>query len=158
MHFAASFLMPIMMGGFLAVLLTPIYRWFKKRRMPGGLPLLLSIGVLVVVVIFFMMLIGNAFTTLASDLAVYGDQFAEQQAKLEATASNLTLKGLISTLDPIWLIYWFYFSAARELIGRGFDSFDNHVHPQKLLNLKTHRLRDGSFCDAQFQRYGWLDH
>jgi predicted PurR-regulated permease PerM len=121
MHLAASFLMPIMMGVFLAVLLTPIYRWFKRRKIPGGLPLLLSIGVLVVVVIFFMMLIGNAFTTLASDLAVYGEQFAEQQAKLEATASNLTLKELISRLDPANMvnILSFILGAAREFIGQG---------------------------------------
>ena len=121
MHFAASFLMPILMGVFFAVLLTPIYRWFKRRRMPGGLPLLLSIGVFVFVAIFLMMLIGNAFTTLASDLAVYGDQFAEQQAKLEAMATNLTLKELISTLDPANMvnILSFIMGAARGILKQG---------------------------------------
>ena len=121
MHFAASFLMPIMMGVFLAVLLTPIYRWFKKRRIPGGLPLLLSIGVLVIVVIFLMKLVGNSFSTLASDLAVYGDQFAQQQSKLEAAASNLTLKELISTLDPANMVnvLSFILGAAREILTQG---------------------------------------
>jgi predicted PurR-regulated permease PerM len=35
-HFAASFLLPIMMAAFFAVLLTPIFRWLKKMRVPAG--------------------------------------------------------------------------------------------------------------------------
>ncbi len=30
MHFAASFLVPVLLGIFFATLLTPIYRWFKN--------------------------------------------------------------------------------------------------------------------------------
>jgi AI-2 transport protein TqsA len=121
MHLAASFLMPIMMGVFFAVLLTPIYRWLKRRRIPGGLPLLLSIGVLVIVVILLVMLVGNSFSTLASDLAVYGDQFAQQQAKLESIATNLTIKELISALDPANMVnvLRFILGAAREILTQG---------------------------------------
>ena len=42
-HFAASMLLPIMMGSFFGVLLAPIYGWLN-RRIPRGLALLLSIG------------------------------------------------------------------------------------------------------------------
>lgn len=121
MHFAASFLMPILMGVFFAVLLTPIYRWLKRRRIPGGLPLLLSIGVLVMAAILLVMLIGNSMSVLADNLLVYGDQFSRQQAKLESMAANLTVKELISVLDPANMvnILRFILGAAREVLGQG---------------------------------------
>jgi predicted PurR-regulated permease PerM len=37
MHLAASFLVPVLLAIFFATLLTPIYSWLKKRRMPKGL-------------------------------------------------------------------------------------------------------------------------
>jgi AI-2 transport protein TqsA len=121
MHFAASFLMPILMGVFFAVLLTPIYRWLKRRRIPGGLPLLLSIGVLVMAAILLVMLVGNSFSTLASDLAVYGDQFAKQQSKLDVLATNLTVKQLISALSPSNMVnvLSFILGAARGILKQG---------------------------------------
>ena len=51
MHFAASFLVPVLLGLFFATLLTPIYGWLK-RRTPGALALLLSIGLLVLLALF----------------------------------------------------------------------------------------------------------
>ena len=53
MHLSASFLMPILLAVFFAMLLTPLYRWLKQKRVPGGLALLLTLGVLVLVVLFF---------------------------------------------------------------------------------------------------------
>ena len=38
-HLAASFVTPVLMGFFVAALVTPIYRRFKKR-LPAGLALL----------------------------------------------------------------------------------------------------------------------
>ena len=121
MHFAASFLMPIMMGVFFAVLLTPIYRWLKKRRLPGGLPLLVSIGVLAMAAILLVLLIGKSMTVLAENLTVYGDQFAEQQAKLESMSANLTVKEMVSTLDPANMVnvLSFIMGAARGILKQG---------------------------------------
>jgi len=104
MHFAADFLLPVMMSVFFAILLTPIFRWLKKRRVPAGVALLLSILFMALIAVLLVLLVGNSFTTLANDLAVYGDKFAEQQAQLEARAGEMantsSVKELISTLDP----------------------------------------------------------
>ncbi len=35
MHLAASFLVPILLAVFFAMLLTPVYRWLKRDRYPG---------------------------------------------------------------------------------------------------------------------------
>lgn len=108
MHFAAAFLLPIIMSVFFAVLLTPIFRWLKKHRIPSGLALLLSILLMALIAILLVLLVGSAFTTLASDLASYGDQFAEQQAQLEARVSEMNLpssiEDLTSSLDSSKLV------------------------------------------------------
>ena len=106
MHLSASFLMPILMGMFFAVLLSPIFRWLK-RRIPAGLALLLSIAVMALAAVFIVLLVGNSFTTLAESLSAYGDQFAEQQAKLESMAAQLgtaSTEELTSAVDPAKLV------------------------------------------------------
>ena len=108
MHFAAPMLLPIMMALFFAVLLMPINSWIKKRRIPSGLALLLSAGVLVLVAFLLIMLVGNSLTVMAGSLAGYTDQFSQRQAQLEAMAGGMAMtssfKGLISVLDPAKLV------------------------------------------------------
>ena len=104
MHFAAPMLLPIMMAFFFAVLLMPINRWLKKRRMPSGLALLLSAVVLVLVAFLLIVLVGNSLTVMAGSLAEYTDQFSQRQAQLEAMAGGMAMtssfKELISVFDP----------------------------------------------------------
>jgi predicted PurR-regulated permease PerM len=38
MHMAASFLVPILLAGFFAMLLTPVYRRLKRIHVPTGVP------------------------------------------------------------------------------------------------------------------------
>jgi len=103
MHFAASFLVPVLLGIFFATLLTPIYRWFKKR-IPAVLALLLSIGFLVLVALFLVLLVGKSLNTLASSLDSYSAQFSQRQADLTAAAESVSqtidLAPLLSAFDP----------------------------------------------------------
>jgi len=107
MHFAASFLVPVFLGIFFATLLTPIYRWFKKR-IPAVLALLLSIGFLVLVALFLVLLVGKSLNTLASSLDSYSAQFSQRQAELTTNRESLDqaidLSPLASALDPAKLV------------------------------------------------------
>ena len=108
MRLAASFLLPIVMAFFLAILLMPINNWLKKRRVPAGLALLLSAGVLVLVAVLLVVLVGDSLTVMVGSLAGYSDQFSQRQAQLEAMAggmaTNSSFKELISILDPAKLV------------------------------------------------------
>jgi AI-2 transport protein TqsA len=108
MHLAAVFLTPILLAGFFAMLLTPLYRWLKQKRVPGGLALLLTLGFLVVVVWFLILLVGNSMTALAEDLSSYSDQFSQRLAELSAQAQSLDgtggLQSLVSGLSPSNLV------------------------------------------------------
>jgi AI-2 transport protein TqsA len=107
MHFAASFLVPVLLGIFFATLLTPIFRWFKKR-IPTILALLISIGFLLLLALFLALLVGKSLNTLVSSLDSYSAQFSQRQAELTAASGSLSqtidLTPLFSAFDPVKLV------------------------------------------------------
>lgn len=104
MHFAAAFLVPVLLAIFFATLLTPIYGWLKKRRMPKPLALLLSIGLLLVIALFLLLLVGRSITVMQSSLAGFKEQFSQRQAELAAQLESLSpaldLTALLSVANP----------------------------------------------------------
>jgi predicted PurR-regulated permease PerM len=124
MRLGASIVNLILLACFIAALLSPIYGWLK-RRIPGGLALLLTIGFLVLVVLCLVLLVGNSLTTLGSSLASYGDQFQQRQAQLQAMAGPMgqtaAFKQLISVLDPAALaaVLSFILGVAASLFKNG---------------------------------------
>ncbi len=124
MYLAAPVLTPVLFALFIAALLTPIHRWFK-RRMSGALALLLSIGVLALVTLFLVLLVGNSLTALASSLASYEDTLGQRKAELEAMAGDMgqtsALQGLLSVLDPAALVNLisFVLDMAASLFSNG---------------------------------------
>jgi AI-2 transport protein TqsA len=125
MHFAASFLVPVLLAVFFATLLTPIFRWLK-RRVPGVLALLLSIGFLVLIAFFLVLLVGRSLTTLASSLGSYQDQFSQRQAELatlsESFSQTIDLAPLLSVLDPATLVgvLSFFISTVAGILKNSF--------------------------------------
>ncbi len=102
MHLAASFLVPILLAVFFAMLLTPVYRWLKRIHIPAGLALILTVLLLVLIGVFLVLLVGNSMATLASELAQYADQFSQRQGEiqswLESNAQSANLSQLTSSL------------------------------------------------------------
>jgi len=103
MYLASSFLGLVLMSIFFATLLTPIYGWLKKR-MPKGLALILSIGLLVAIALFLVLLVGRSLQVLESNLDGYETQFGQRQAELEAqlsdTGTSVDLSPVTGGLDP----------------------------------------------------------
>jgi AI-2 transport protein TqsA len=124
MYFATSLITPILLALFFATLLSPIHRWLK-RRLPGGLALLLTMGVLVLVAIFLILLIGTSLTTMVASLDSYSEQFSQRQAELAAQSEELSqtsiFKQFLSALDPAALVNMlgFILSAAASLLKSG---------------------------------------
>jgi AI-2 transport protein TqsA len=126
MHLAASFLVPVLLALFFATLLTPIYSWLKRRRVPGGLALLLTMVFLILVALFLVLLVGKSLTTLAASLSSYSDQFSQRQAELAAQSENLSqtidLTPLLSAIDPATLVsaLSFVLGAVAGILKNGF--------------------------------------
>jgi predicted PurR-regulated permease PerM len=104
MHSAAGFLTPILLGFFLATLLSPAFLFLIRKRVPKGLALLLSIGLLVLAMLFLAVLIGSSVTTLTANLLEYSDLFSQRQAEMAATLAQYNLPvdttSLLSAVDP----------------------------------------------------------
>jgi len=102
MHLAASFLVPILLAIFFAMLLTPVYRRLKRMHIPAGLALLLTVLLLVLIGVFLVLLVGNSMATLANELSKYSDQFSQRQAEiqswLESHAQSVDVSQLTSSL------------------------------------------------------------
>lgn len=103
MRFASATLAPILFALFIAALLTPFYRWFKKR-MSAALALILSIVILLVAGLFLVLLVGNSFTALVDSLASYEDSFVQRKEEAEAVAAEMGMtsvsQALLSALEP----------------------------------------------------------
>jgi AI-2 transport protein TqsA len=153
MHFAASFIMPVLLSAFFAILLSPIYGWLKRKRVPGGLALLLSIGVFALVGLFLMWLLGTSLATLGQSLASYADKISSQQAQLEAKIATLhssSLKAMLSSVDLSKLtgVVGFFLGAAVGVFKTGLI----------LLVMTTFILAEGSqFKERMVKAYG-ADH
>lgn len=106
MRIAASVVAPILFALFIAALLTPIYRWLK-RRMPVALALLIAIGVLGLVAAFLMLLIGNSIDALFVSLEGYQETLSLRQEELAAMAQEMGMASvfqlIVSALDPTTL-------------------------------------------------------
>lgn len=104
MHLAASFLVPILLAIFFAMLLTPVYRWLKRMHIPAGLALLLTVLLLVLIFVFLGLLVGNGMDAMVKDLAQYADKFSQQQAQiqswLESHKQTANLSQITSSLNP----------------------------------------------------------
>jgi AI-2 transport protein TqsA len=104
MHLAASFLVPILLAVFFAMLLTPVYRRLKRMHIPAGLALILTVLLLVFIGVFLVLLVGNSMETLANELSQYSDQFSQRQGEiqswLQTNAQSVNLTQVTSSLKP----------------------------------------------------------
>ena len=104
MHLAAPLLVPVLLAVFFATLLTPLYAWLKRKRVPGGIALLLTIGFLILIAVLLVLLVGNSLTTLAADLSIYTEEFVQRQAELaaqvESMDGSLDLTQIVSAFNP----------------------------------------------------------
>jgi predicted PurR-regulated permease PerM len=87
---------------------------------------LLSIGLLLLIALFLVLLVGRSLTALQSSLDSYGDQFAQRQAELaaqiEGLDSAIDLTPLVSAVDPGGLVdtLSFVVSTAAGILKNGF--------------------------------------
>jgi AI-2 transport protein TqsA len=126
MHWAASFLVPILLAVFFATLLTPLYSWLKRKRVPGGLALLISMIFLILVAVFLVLLIGNSMAVMVSELSNYTSQFSHQQAELTSKVNSLSgtvdWKQLLSSVNAGTLtdMLSFFLSTIAEVLKYSF--------------------------------------
>jgi predicted PurR-regulated permease PerM len=85
---------PLVMAFFLSIMLLPLYRWFKRRKLPEGLSIFLSLLLLIIVVALVIWFFSSQISSLVAD---FPQIKANVQAHLASLSTWLDAKTGIST-------------------------------------------------------------
>jgi predicted PurR-regulated permease PerM len=90
----SSFISPVLLAIFLAILVAPIFHWLQKKGLPQGVALLAMIVGVIVIGLGLTIFLSLSFGQLANSLSVYQAEFEEWvlsvQAWLASQGINLT--------------------------------------------------------------------
>ncbi len=96
---AAVIVVPILLASFIAIIISPIYTWMIKKRVPAALALLAVIGGLVIVFSLVGLLVGSSIQGFSSNLPLYEAQLNSQLNILTTKLNSLgVIDGELGTL------------------------------------------------------------
>jgi AI-2 transport protein TqsA len=98
MRAAASIINPFLLAVFLATLCSPPLFWLKQLGVPKALAVAVIVAGLLVIALLLMVFVGRSLNTLAQQLPVYQERFADLVTQFSAWLNNL---GLDMTKTPL---------------------------------------------------------
>jgi len=114
---AVAIVVPFLLAIFIAVIISPLYSWLIKKKMPAFLALIAVIAALVITFSFLGLMVGSSVQSFSENLPQYESRLNEQMAglipKLEKYGINLS--ELTKMLDPASLMRY----SASVLKGAG---------------------------------------
>jgi len=114
---ASAIVVPILLAGFIAIIISPVYEWLIAKNIPAAFALLMVIGVMIVVFSLVGVLIGASVQGFSENLPIYEAQLKSQVAFLsDKMQSYGYFDGELGSLfDPAGLIKY----SATVLQGAG---------------------------------------
>jgi AI-2 transport protein TqsA len=85
---ASTYLSPILLAFFLAILISPVLHWLQNRKLSAGLVLTVIIVGFIVFVLGLVWFIGVSFRRLAESLSVYQAQIREWFAAAQSALAD----------------------------------------------------------------------
>ena len=89
---AAVIVVPVLLAAFIAIIISPIYAWLIKRKVPSAFALLAVILGLMVIFSLVGILIGSSLQSFSSNLPLYE---AQMQIQLDIVTAKLNSLGVI---------------------------------------------------------------
>lgn len=86
---ASSIVVPFLLSLFLAIILSPLYNYFKEKRLPDFVSLVFVIGIFIIFLSLVIKLLGSSVQDFSSNIDFYEEQLLSKFKYLEATAENL---------------------------------------------------------------------
>ncbi len=126
MRLTASFLVPVLFAIFFATLLTPVFNWFIKHRLPKWLALIFSISLLLLIALIVVWLVCRSLTVLEASLEEYEGQFSQRQAELAAQLEEIPAEvdasPILSSVDPqtLGIALRFFVTTVAGVLKNGF--------------------------------------
>ena len=114
---AAAIVVPILLAAFIAIIISPIYGWMIKKRVPAALALLAVISGLIIIFTLVGLLIGGSLQSFSDNIPVYEAQLSTQLSSLTNKLNNMgIIEGELSSLfNPSALMQY----SATVLKGAG---------------------------------------
>ncbi len=73
---ASSIVIPFLLSVFIAIILSPLYNYFKSKGMPNGLSLAVVTTIFVVFIILIVKLVGNSVQEFSANIGMYEEKLA----------------------------------------------------------------------------------
>lgn len=106
----SSFISPVLLALFLAIIFTPIFRWLTRKGLPNGLALLIMIVVSIACGVALVVFLFLSFKALANSLSEYSSRLEEIQASLQTTLENMGIDpstfSVLDLFDVDQIITW----------------------------------------------------
>ncbi|MFT7005344.1 MAG: AI-2 transport protein TqsA [Sulfurimonas sp.] len=101
---AASIVVPFLLSVFIAIVLSPAYKYFNKKGLPNGLSLTLVIALFVIFLASVARLVGTSAQEFSSNIGFYEEQIIAAFGQISAFAVNLGFdlpeKEIVSIINP----------------------------------------------------------
>jgi len=98
---ASTIIIPFLLSLFIAIILTPAYSFFKSKRVPDGLALVIVIGFFLLFIGLVAKLIGTSVVEFSADIDVYTQKLNEIYSSLLEYSNNLGLELPVNELTNI---------------------------------------------------------
>jgi len=86
---ASSIVVPFLLSLFLAIILSPLYDFFRAKRLPDFISLILVIGIFIVFLSLVVKLLGSSVSDFTSNINFYQEQLLKKFNLLEMIAKNI---------------------------------------------------------------------
>jgi len=99
---ASDILVPFLLSLFIAIILSPSYNFFKSKKVPEGLALVLVIGVFLAFLVLIAKLVGTSVADFSANIDVYANKLTEHYNELSNYALSL---GVTLPLDELTNVF-----------------------------------------------------
>ena len=99
---ASAIVIPFLLSLFIAIILSPFYTFFTKKRVPSGLALLIVISLFLILILLVVKLIGTSISDFSANIDIYTQKLSLQYNTLALYAKNLGIEIPIDSIQNIF--------------------------------------------------------
>ncbi len=116
---ASAIIVPFLLSLFLAIILSPLYNFFIRKKLPDSVSLVFVIGIFVIFLSLVIKLLGSSVQDFSSNINFYQEQLLEKFQFIEVSMKNMG-------------------------INLPFDELSNAINPKQIMLFATSMLQSMS--------------
>ncbi|MDA9240750.1 AI-2E family transporter [bacterium] len=85
---AGELLVPFLLAMFIAMIVSPLLGWLKKRGIPGGIAILMIVVLILLVGLILTAVVGSSVENFRQDIPVYSDKLSAMSYSVQSWLSQ----------------------------------------------------------------------